>query len=395
MPEERGKGDFRSPIGKLPGNTDDIADLVKTIASIAGSMIAWITKYPIPLGLIVTIGLIFYNKYLINPFKLSISDLKRHIAEARIEEEKLLRELEDIEMILKSVERGEIKGDKELLQAKKKQLEEALKLAREKIRLASMIIMIKENMEVFNKLFGKDKFAELLNVEKLNEHVNEQLKKTLRNVGIDALHQYFNNVFPIILKETEEFAVIEEKKEEKPTQPSPQQVLPQPPRHISVEQVDKMLREGSIEEWIGIIKRAVESGEKIKMPPGRYESKEGYRNLLVALYIILEDVKPEKLREAIEDKFISRAIEYFKQLRKRPIEIPPESSDREYIDTILQIICGDPAKEEKTETETIKQYKLILKDREVVIERKTIKDPATKRAQKIVYSQRASAQVIP
>jgi hypothetical protein len=382
MPEERGKGDSRNPIGKLPGNTDDIADLVKTIASIAGSMIAWITKYPIPLGLIVTIGLIFYNKYFINPFKLSISDLRRHIAEARIEEEKLLRELEDIEMILERVERGEIKGDKELLRAKKKQLEEALKLAREKIRLASMIIMIKENMEVFNKLFGKDKFAELLNVEKLNEHVNEQLKENLRNVGIDALHQYFDNVFPLILRHPEEFAVIEEKKEEKPTQP---------PRYMPVEQVDKMLREGSIEEWIGIIKRAVESDEKIKMPPGRYESKEGYRNLLVALYIILEDVKPEKLREAIEDKFISRAIEYFEQLRKRPIEIPPESSDREYIDTILQIICGDPAKEEKTETETTKQYKLILKDREVVIERKTIKDPATKRAQKMVYSQRAPA----
>ncbi len=391
MPEERGKGDSRSPIGKLPGNTDDIADLVKTIASIAGSMIAWITKYPIPLGLIVTIGLIFYNKYFINPFKLSISDLRRHIAEARIEEEKLLRELEDIEMILERVERGEIKGDKELLQAKKKQLEEALKLAREKIRLASMIIMIKENIEVFNKLFGKDKFAELLNVEKLNEHVNEQLKENLRNVGIDALHQYFDNVFPIILRHTEEFAVIEEKKEEKLTQPSPQQVPPQQPRYMPVEQVDKMLRGGSIEEWIGIIKRAVESDEKIKMPPGRYESKEGYRNLLVALYIILEDVKPEKLREAIEDKFISRAIEYFEQLRKRPIEIPPESSDREYIDTILQIICGDPAKEEKTETETTKQYKLILKDREVVIERKTIKDPATKRAQKMVYSQRAPA----
>jgi hypothetical protein len=391
MPEERGKGDSRNPIGKLPGNTDDIADLVKTIASIAGSMIAWITKYPIPLGLIVTIGLIFYNKYFINPFKLSISDLRRHIAEARIEEEKLLRELEDIEMILERVERGEIKGDKELLRAKKKQLEEALKLSREKIRLASMIIMIKENMEVFNKLFGKDKFAELLNVEKLNEHVNEQLKENLRNVGIDALHQYFNNVFPLILRHPEEFAVIEEKKEEKLTQPSPQQVPPQQPRYMPVEQVDKMLRGGSIEEWIGIIKKAVESGEKIKMPPGRYESKEGYRNLLVALYIILEDVKPEKLREAIEDKFISRAIEYLEQLRKRPIEIPPESSDREYIDTILQIICGDPAKEEKTETETTKQYKLILKDREVVIERKIIIDPATKRAQKIVYSQRAPA----
>ena len=388
MPEERGKGDSRSPIGKLPGNTDDIADLVKTIASITGPVISWIAGYPIPLGLIVIVGLIFYNKYFVNPFKLSTDDLRRHIAKARIEEEKLLRELEYIEMILKRVEREEIKGDKELLQAKKKQLEEALKLAREKIRLASMIIMIKENIEVFNKLFGKDKFTELLNIdiEKLSENVKEQLKKTLGNVDIDALHQYFKEEIEKLVKK---------KKEEKPTQPPPQQVPSQPPRYIPVEQVDKMLREGSIEEWIGIIKRAVESGEKIKMLPVRYESKEGYRNLLVALYIILEDVKPEKLREAIEDKFISRAIEYFKQLRKRPIEIPPESSDREYIDTILQIICGDPAKEEKTETETIKQYKLILKDREVVIERKTIKDPATKRAQKIVYSQRASAQVIP
>ena len=366
----------------MPGNTDDIAELVKTIASIAGPMIAWITGYPIPLGLIVMIGLIFYNKYFINPFKLSISDLRRHIAEARIEEEKLLRELEDIEMILKRVEREEIKGDKELLQAKKKQLEEALKLAREKIRLASMMIMIKENIEVFNKLFGKDKFTELLNIdiEKLSENVKEQLKKTLGNVDIDALHQYFKEEIEKLVKKKKE----EKKKEEKPTQPSPR------PRYIPVEQVDKMLREGSVEEWIGIIKRAVESGEKIKMLPG-YESKEGYRNLLVALYIILEDVKPEKLREAIEDKFISRAIEYFKQLRKRPIEIPPESSDREYIDTILQIICEEPKKEEKTETEITKQYKLILKDREVVIERKIIIDPATKRAQKIVYSQRAPA----
>ena len=173
MPEERGKGDSRNPIGKLPGNTDDIVELAKTIASITGPVISWIAWYPIPLGLIVIVGLIFYNKYFVNPFKLSTDDLRRHIAKARIEEEKLLRELEDLEMILKRVERGEIKGDKELLQAKKKQLEEALKLAREKIRLASMIIMIKENIEVFNKLFGKDKFTELLNIdiEKLSENV--------------------------------------------------------------------------------------------------------------------------------------------------------------------------------------------------------------------------------
>jgi hypothetical protein len=379
-------------IARVFDDVDDaVLDLIKMVASATSTVISWIAQYPIPIGLIATVAITFYKKFSKNPFELSINDLKRHIAEARVEEEKLLKELKDIERILKRVEAGEVEGDKDLLQAKKKQLEEALKLAREKIRLVSMIIMIRENIEVFNRLFGKDKFAKLLNVEELDKHIDKQLKKALENVDIDALHHYFNKVFPLILKNPAEFVAKEEKKEEKPIQQPSQPPPPQKPGYIPVEQVDKMLKEGSVEEWIEIIKKAVESGEKIKIPPGRYESKEGYKNLLTALHIMIEDVKPEKLREAIEDRFISRAIEYFKQLRKGSIEVAPESSDREYIDTILQIICGNPVKEESTETEITKQYKLTLKDREVVIERKTVRDPATKKAQKIVYSQRAPA----
>ena len=376
-------------------SSNDIHNLMKIVVSVVSTVIPWSVGYPIPIGLIVIVVIMFYKRFSRNPFELSINDLKRHIAEARVEEEKLFKEFKDIERVLKRVEAGEIEGDKDLLQAKKKQLEEALKLAREKIRLVSMIIMIRENIEVFNRLFGKDKFAKLLNVEELDKHIDKQLKKALENVDIDALHHYFNKVFPLILKNPAEFVAKEEKKEEKPIQQPSQPPPPQKPGYIPVEQIDKMLKEGSVEEWIEIIKKAVESGEKIKILPG-YESKEGYRNLLVALYIILEDVKLEKLKETIEGKFISRAMEYFKQLRKGPIEIAPESSDREYIDTVLQIICGDPVKEEKTETEITKQYKLTLKDREVIIERKIVKDPITKKAQKIVYaSQRASAQVAP
>ncbi|MCC6054141.1 MAG: hypothetical protein LM589_02340, partial [Thermosphaera sp.] len=146
-------------------SSNDIHDLMKIVVSVVSTVIPWIVGYPIPIGLIIIVVIVFYMRFSRNPFELSINDLKRHIAEARVEEEKLLKELKDIERILKRVEAGEVEGDKDLLQAKKKQLEEALKLAREKIRLASMIIMIRENIEVFNRLFGKDKFAKLLNVE--------------------------------------------------------------------------------------------------------------------------------------------------------------------------------------------------------------------------------------
>ena len=70
--------------------------------------------------------LLFYKKFFKNPFKLSVEDLEKHIAEARIEEEKLLGELKEIERIIERVEAGEIEGDKDLLQARKKQLEDCL-----------------------------------------------------------------------------------------------------------------------------------------------------------------------------------------------------------------------------------------------------------------------------
>jgi len=334
----------------------------------------------------VTTILLFYKKFFKNPFKLSVEDLEKHIAEARIEEEKLLGELKEIERIIERVEAGEIEGDKDLLQARKKQLEEAIKLAREKIRLASAIIMIKENIEVFNRLFVKNNFEKLLNVEELDKQVGRQLKEAgVEDIDIDALYQYFNKVFPLILKSPEEFAVKEVEKEEKPPQPPPK------PGHVPPEKVDELVKKGRVEEWIDLIKEAIEKNDKIEIKikiPKDY-SGEGYKNLLLALYTM--NAPTSKLKEVIEERFLNRVVDNLKKLSSGEIiEVAPDSSDIGYLDEAIKIICGEPEREEVKETETIKYYKLIVKNEEQIITRKTAKDPATKKAQKVIYMKQQS-----
>jgi hypothetical protein len=244
-----------------------------------------------------------------------------------------------------------------------------------------MIIMIKENTEIFNRLFGKDNFEKILNVEELDKHIDKQLKETvLENIDIDSLNQYFNNIFPLILKKPEEFAVKEVKKEERPIQPPP--LLK--PEYVPLEKVDKLVREGGVEEWIGFIKEAIEKNEKVKIPLLRSYNTVGYRNLLLAVYTM--DAPASKLKEVIADRFLNRVVDYLKKLsRGEVVEVAPDSSDRGYIDQAIEIMCGEPEREEVKEAETTKYYKLTVKDREQIITRRTVKDPATKRAQKVIY----------
>jgi hypothetical protein len=320
-----------------------------------------------------------------------------HIAEARVEEERLSKELRDIERLIKRVESKEIEGDKDLLHVKKKQLEEAIELAKTKIRLTSMLIMIRENMNTLNKLFDKDNFKLLLNVEEINKYVDKELGG-LKDVDINKLYQYFNDTFPLILEKPEKFVVKEQsiqtsvqQQQQQQHQPTQQPTLSSSPLpssepKIQLEQVDNMLKGGSIEEWIELIKSAVDNNEEIKILPGNYEDKEGYRNLLKAIYLLMDNISLEKLKGAIKDKVLLREAEYLKQLKNGSIEIISESSDRGYIDNILNIICEKDVKEEIKEAEIIKYYKLSLKDHEMIIERRVVRDPITKKAQKIIYT---------
>jgi hypothetical protein len=365
----------------MEAQKEAIEKILKTVTSAVGQTLNMmgILKFFIPVGFVAYAGYLFYKTFFVNPFKLSEKKLKEHIAEARIEEEKHSNQLKEIERLLKRIEAGEIKEDKSLLEIRKKQLEEAVKLAKTKVLITEMIIMVRENKEVFNKLFGKDNFKKLLDVDKFSERIDKELEKMglkekdkVKVINVEEFYEYFNKVFPMILANPEEYkAKVEEKEKEEEKE--------------KAEILDTMLKEGSIDEWKEMIKKTIDSGERIKIP-GRYENKEGYRNLIIALYILLEDVKSAKLKEVIEDKFLNRAIDYFKQLRSGTIEVAPESSDREYIDQLIEIMCGQPSKEESTGTEIMKQFKLQLGEGEVFIERKTQKDPTTGRAQKVIYT---------
>lgn len=368
------------------GGLEKVIDVVRAVSSAIYGILqyAFVIQYPIPVGLVVTVGVALYRRFhrelTKNPFKLPVEKLREYLAEARVEEEKLSRELRDIERLIRRVEAGEIKVEEEhrnLLNAKRRQLEEAVKLAREKVMLTEMAIMVKENVELFNQLFGRDRFERLLDPEELSKLMDKEVLRMVESVDVGSLHTYFNQVFPLILRNPEGFRA--EVRPEQPPQPPPR------PGYVPLELVDRLAKEGSVEDWVDLIRRSLETGERVRLPPGRYVGREGYRNLIRALYLLLETEKPSKLKEVVEDRFLSRAVDYLKQLRSGVVEVAPDSSDAGYLDDLLQITCGDPVREERTESEVVRQYKLQLGGRAVTIERRVVKDPATGRAQKVVY----------
>jgi len=68
--------------------------------------------------------------------------------------------------------------------------------------------------------------------------------------------------------------------------------------------------------------------------------------------------------------------------RGEVVEVAPDSSDRGYIDQAIEIMCGEPEREEVKEAETTKYYKLTVKDREQIITRRTVKRPSNEKSAK-------------
>lgn len=315
-----------------------------------------------------------------------MKELRKYLVEADSERKKVSKKLKEVERIIKKVEAKEIEGNLNLLKVRKKQIEEELQLIEAKIALISMIIMIRENIELYYRLYGKDNFEKLLNedIYRVNRELLHELERIgIKEINVNTLYEYFDKEFQKKKEEEKE----EEKKKKKEEGEKGEEKLPvplMPSLLTSVEYLNKLLREGSVEEWVDLIKKSVDKNEKIMLPLIRNPNSEGYRNLLIAVYTM--NINSAILKEIITDRFIVRAVDYLKDLVKgKTIEVAPDSSDKDYIDQLLQIMCNKPVKEESTEIETIKHYKLALSNREVLIEKKTLKDPVTRKAQKITY----------
>jgi len=189
--------------------TVSIDELSKRIALAVGASINALspctTQYPLLVGLVTLITFLFYERLFKNPFKLSLEELENHIAEARVEEERLSRELKEVEELLKEVESGKMQGNVRQLSERKRHLEGLLKLTKDKIIVTSMVIMVKERAELFNKLFGKDNFKRLLDVEKFEWRINEELRRAgIEEIDVEELRQCFNEALSRVeeVKET-------------------------------------------------------------------------------------------------------------------------------------------------------------------------------------------------
>jgi hypothetical protein len=353
------------------------------ISTVASSMLST----PLPIGFLAMLTYMFYKKFRQNPFSLSREDLERHIIEARLMLDKKLAELEKIKKIKERVENGEIGGDLVLLDARIRQLEEEVELARAKIRLANMIMMVRESIDLFNKLYGRENFNKLItNIDKLNEEVEKILKRSgIDEVDVESFYRYFERTFPLITRggTADQTAL----PPQQPQQPVQQPAHTQQPRPTGFIEVDvRLLREGEPIDWLKVLEEAASSSAKIRLPSGTfYTRQKGYRSLLIALFSTDLDLKI--LKGLFDNRRLNEIALILRKLREGDlIEVSPTSSENATLEELISIMCIESVRSERSESVIIRVCKFAdAENKEVLIERRVVIDPNTKRATKIIY----------
>jgi len=347
-----------------------------------------------PLGAVVMLALLFYRRFKEDLFTASRERLEELLVEAQLELGKAEESLRRHQEIMDKVKSGTIKGDLELLEAKRRQLEERVQLARANVRLLNAAIMFRENIELFEKLYGKYKLKDLLrDPNKIEERVNEVLKEHgLSEVDTEAIAEYLNETFPVIVRDTKEKTMVEGVREEaKPAPQVPLQVS-KPPSQEVVEVSLDMLNYGEPLEWAKLIEEAAREGKVVKLPLVRdISGREGFKNLLVALYST--EVKPHEMKKVFKDnKLLARYIDVIAELKKgRELVLDVTDSRLPDVDELLKILCGEPTdtrvSEGEAERVVEKLYKFKdMRGREVTVARKTVIDRYSNRAKHVIVS---------
>lgn len=369
-----------------------VDEILSIAAGIAGTILSATLRYPIPLGLFVALGFMFRKLLGRDPFKLSIDELRGYLREAVELERTYERELEDLQRIKMRIEKGELKTkDTTSLDLRIKHLEELLKITKSKKLVTEAIIMVRENVEVYKKLLGERDFDKLVsNLDELAERVNEFLKKEdIGEIDYEAVAKRINELIPLVIKEPEKYrqeTTVEEKKQEKviaETKSEEKQSI-ETREVVSQETLLDLLEEGTVKQWIDILEKASRESTKIRLPRGVYRDKEGYKNLLKALCVV--DLGVRAIRKIIDDRALIRMSELFGKLKdEKTLELDPWSSDKDYIEDVLQIISGKIGERIEDNTK-VELYRIDIPDlhRSLVVEKRVLRDPLG-RATKIIY----------
>lgn len=363
-------------MGKDKEMEEKIRLIISIIAGILGSILSSLVGFPTPLGVLVLAVYLFYDTFKRDPSKLSEEELRDHLRRAIELEEMYRRELEDLERVKRRVESGEIPiSDTSALNMRIEQLKELMKRARAKKNIVETILMARESRKMSEEQFGINFDKLVSDVVRLKEKIDEALKRGgVGEIDLEGVSEYLKNVMLLIIEESRKYAEKTGLKEE---------VVPPRPVESPRDELEKLLVDGTVEQWVELIRKALNGNFKIRLPPGRYHEEKGYKNLLKSLYAL--DFDTGTLKKVISDRVLMRFAEYLRALKEgKALEVDVLSSDLSYISDMLEKISDEI--EERTEDGTkIRVYRFTANSERVAIERRAVVDQITRRATKVVF----------
>jgi len=380
MGEAPNELNFMSIVSSIIDQVNKILRAVGMISDAAGLQAA-----PISIGLIILIIRLSSKLFNRNLLSLPVRKLKDEMIEVEKMDRAIRNEYRFTSEVIRKVEEGEAEGDLELLKLKASQLDRQLTLLDSKRKILSLVIMIKENAEFFNKLYGKDNWKKIIkNPEKIGRKIDKILHEK------DIKDERINSVIEILEKKfMESLAMVkspssDEKFKEEPTPPVKNELSPPTPGRF-IEISKELLYDGTPDQWLKLIGQAVEEGWKLKLPMGSYDDRTGYRNLMKAIFS--SEFSGYKLRQVFLDKPLIRAVDLLKGLKSgEEVSFDPYSSEKVDMDNLLQVLVG--AKKPITAREgnrIVSQYEFTGAKGEPVRVRKIILLDSSGKASRVNY----------
>jgi pSer/pThr/pTyr-binding forkhead associated (FHA) protein len=149
----------------------------------------------------------------------------------------------------------------------------------------------------------------------------------------------------------------------------------------------ELMKNGTPEAWLEIIKEAFGENGKIKLPGGIHSEKEGYRNLLIAIYSAENNSKD--ITSILEDKFLIKIAGYLRKLKDGcVVTVNPSDSTLVDLDETISIMSKRAPPEKVREENVIRSiFKFVdACKKEVTVEKRITLNPITRRAEKIDFA---------
>ncbi|ADM27640.1 hypothetical protein Igag_0817 [Ignisphaera aggregans DSM 17230] len=331
-------------------NLNTVTKILSEIGRAVSSVLSIALGISIPVGFVAVAIQLTYKMWRRSIFDLSIDELRRERIRTGEDLKRLEEELKYLEGLK---DRCGSSAECEHLVIRITSLKEQLNTLRYKLYAIDIIEFVKDHERLFKEHLGNDVWRKLIeNPDKFGEEVDKRLPE----INLEALRGIASQLISELGVEREkpreaekEIVKIEKVVEEKPL------AKPQPST-IVIDQ--RLLIEGSVDEWLNLLKEALSSGASIKLPdisPSKYIKARGFRNLLIAL--LRSDLGEYSVSQLFrEEKQIGKIASLIIELKEGSVRVKPTDSKRADMDSIIETLTGGEISEKREYTEGDMQY---------------------------------------